>query len=105
MKTIDKELTVEEIRYIFEKLDTDDSSSISLEELEIALRQNGIPLKSHYVILKKESFDEQFDPKVVERRVVEAFVKLSQKLKSRNLSLQEVFDAYDINKHGDMSID
>jgi Ca2+-binding EF-hand superfamily protein len=31
MKTIDKEITTEEIRYIFEKLDSNDKSSISLE--------------------------------------------------------------------------
>lgn len=33
MKQIENELTVEELRYVFEKLDRDDSSSISLEEL------------------------------------------------------------------------
>jgi hypothetical protein len=56
-------------------------------------------------MMKKDSFDEQIDPKVVEKRVVDALIKLSVKLKSRNLTLHEVFNAYNINKQGDMSID
>lgn len=53
MKTIDEDLTVEEVRYMFEKLDRDDSNTISLAELETAMIENNIPLKSHYTLVKK----------------------------------------------------
>lgn len=93
MKTIDEDLTVEEVRYMFEKLDRDDSNTISLAELETAMIENNIPLKSHYTLVKKQSISEKTidtfvnDHKIVERRVVEAFLKLDQKLKSRKISL------------------
>jgi Ca2+-binding EF-hand superfamily protein len=42
---------------------------------------------------------------MIEKRVVEAFLRLDQKLKSRKITLLEVFDAYDVNKDGDISLD
>jgi len=35
---------------------------------------------------------------------MDAFVKLSHKLKMRGITLQQVFDAYDINHDGDISL-
>lgn len=44
---------------MFEKLDRDDSGTISLVELETAMIDNNIPLKSRYAFTKKESLSEK----------------------------------------------
>ena len=57
LKTIDSSLTREEELHIFSKLDTDDSNSISLAELESEMVKHNIPLQSKYKLTKKDSFN------------------------------------------------
>ena len=43
-----------------------------------------------------------FDHRLSEKKIREAFIRLASKMKSRNLLLEEVFRAYDVNKSGDI---
>ena len=45
------EITNEEADYVFRKTDTDNSSTISLQELEQLLLQNGIKIQSQFDIV------------------------------------------------------
>jgi serine/threonine protein kinase len=62
MRAIDPDLTIEEVRFIFEKLDQDDSNTVSLVEFQAALVQNNIPLKSHYGMPPKKESSKEKDP-------------------------------------------
>jgi Ca2+-binding EF-hand superfamily protein len=40
----------------------------------------------------------------IELKIINAFNRLSQKMHKNHVSLRQVFDAYDINKDGDITI-
>lgn len=41
---------------------------------------------------------------MIEVKLVNAFLKLSQRMQKNKIKLHQVFDAYDVNKDGDMTI-
>lgn len=84
---IDANLTGQELRYAFDKLDRDESNTISVEEVEAAMRENNINVRTRYALLKKNSFSEQLDAETIQKRARDAFIKLNRKLKERNLTL------------------
>lgn len=114
LKTIDATLTSEEERYMFEKLDTNDSDSISLSELQDAMTANNIPMKSNYrPAERKDSITSDVSAndgpssekrRFIELKIIAAFNRLSQKMTKNHISLRQVFDAYDVNKDGDITI-
>jgi Ca2+-binding EF-hand superfamily protein len=98
---------------MFEKLDANDSDTISLAELENAMVLNNIPLKSNYRPERKDSINseghatEQINAQKrqqIELKIIHAFNRLSQKMQKNHVSLRQVFDAYDINKDNNITI-
>ena len=99
---------------MFQKLDTDDSNTISLAELESAMVSNNVPMKSAYRPQRKDSINSngqtvgegisQAKKNTVELKIFNAFSKLNQKMLKNGITLVQVFDAYDVNKDGDITI-
>jgi|JI9StandDraft_2_1071091.scaffolds.fasta_scaffold312335_1 Ca2+-binding EF-hand superfamily protein len=98
---------------MFEKLDTNDSDSISLAELQNAMIVNNIPMKSNYRPERKDSINSEssnnegpnaLKRQLIELKIIAAFNRLSQKMAKNHISLRQVFDAYDVNKDGDITI-
>ena len=113
---IGSKVSLEECRYVFEKIDTDDSNTISLSELQVVLTSYQIPMKSVAVpnFAKKISMDSSGQQNgttqgletrnAVQQKLVTAFKKLDEKMTKNSLSLQQVYDAYDVDKSGDMTL-
>lgn len=108
-------IEVDECRYAFEKIDTDDSNTISLAELENTLMSHQIPMKSvsgpkfsKKASINSQGFENNTIADELEDRVqiklVDAFRKLDKKMTSNSIQLYQVYDAYDINKDGDMTV-
>jgi Ca2+-binding EF-hand superfamily protein len=98
---------------MFEKLDADDSDTISLAELENAMVLNNIPMKSNYRPERKDSINSEGHQhegmsaqkrQFIELKIIHAFKRLSQKMHKNHVSLKQVFDAYDLNRDGDINI-
>lgn len=76
------------------------------------MEKHNIPLRSSYRPQRKDSMNSQGEvpeptanvKRNTESKVISAFTKLSQKMHKNGIELKQVFEAYDINRDGDITI-
>lgn len=85
--------------YIFQRLDTDKSNSISYKEMEDELKRYNIPMQSAIKMpYERKQSDEKFDAKSIEEmqgRLYNGFVSLATRLDQQRTSLNTYFAQFD----------
>jgi Ca2+-binding EF-hand superfamily protein len=61
---ISPQITEEEVRYFFDKVDTDESSTISIKEIEEEMSQHKIATNHSSIIKKANTLQEEDSPKL-----------------------------------------
>lgn len=110
LATVSNNFTPEEAKYIFERLDTDKSNTVSLKEIETEMKRYNIPMQSAVKELpeyqRKNSKDGQpktTDEKIraeLQAKIQKSFFALSDMLERDRITLPSYFAQFDKSNGG-----
>jgi Ca2+-binding EF-hand superfamily protein len=105
---ISPKITEEEVRFFFDKVDADESGSISIEEIEGEMAKHNITVDRGSKLKKANTMQEDEEPQLSEQLAEKAkrcFERLFRVLNYKKISLKKTFHAYDKEGQGNLTFD